>query len=555
VAVRNLYYSNTAYDAEFDMISGSITNNTAGNLGGGIYADGEANTPNKTKVYIGVENCTGEGPKHTSTHTDKTHPVVTANNADIGGGVAVEAGATVTVYCANVNGNSATNDGRGDNVYSAGDALVLHDAATVGETTNHQLVVVSGIFQKAAQAVSVNLHYYQTNLDTTPGNTAQATAGEYFNLPDPSLMWSGNGIFLGWTFNGPTNTASPYVRKPSDYNMTMGTPLQAVDATDGHDDAEDAVHMYAVWAPQSSKITYTGCYIDGTYKSDALVTLESGTYNYNEEQSLFTLPNVEMAGYTFQGWYLYQDEGQNANWGYEKSNMLRLNAGQQLDLGSGHFGDITLIPIYTENEVQISYHVSVPTGGNPSDFGYLTQGGNKINSGYAENVKVVTGKPGAVTAIANYRYIFKGWYADGVLITEDPVLTNAHLRKDAEGQLMSEEYYAVFDYHLDDLVINCAASGFFSGEQNFIYEVWCDDTLVTVVTLRNGESVTVRNLLINKEYTVKMMADWSWRFMGGTAAISKQITLEAGGKSVSFTSNQQRDIWLTHDTFVKTGNG
>ena len=549
IAVRDLVYNSTPYGSTMFVISGSVTDNTAEGMGGGIYASGEMAT-----VCIGVENCAGTGENHTGAYTDKTHPIITGNTADSGGGLGMENGATVTVYCADITDNAAKNAGRGNNVYTDGMRLTLHKA-TVGTGAQPGLVAVNGTVQREDTAADVILKCYRTNAADSPDKTAQISENEVFHLPDAQKYWSVDGyVFIGWTFRGP-DSPPEYVRTAGDY-QSIGSPVQAVDGSDGNT-GDNTVHMYALWAPQTSTITYYGSIVDNVFRAEALATNGSNptSYTFTAGSNAVTLNAPEKAGYTFVGWYVYQNEGQNANWGYEADNMYYFSKDTALELGNSHFGDITLIPCFTENTVTYTYYTVGPQG--VANFGTLLAQDSNVGSGYTYTVKVVSGTPNAVTAEPAHRYKFVGWYTDAACTQQVTAATALEVQK-TDGLYTGGTFYAKFDYYLDDLTITCDTTGFFRDQQHFVYEVWHGSKCVTTVVLKNGESVVIRDLVIGEEYTVKCIETWSWRFISGISEATQTVTLTQGGKTVPFRNTQQRHIWLTHDTygwFGKTGNG
>lgn len=517
--------------------------------------DGGALAINNATAVIGVSGCTGSGNNHSGSYTDKTHPVITGNSAgDTGGAVAVLGNGTVTVHCGTVADNTAANAGRGNNIYSDGAGVILHNA--VGTSGNPGVVAVSGKLQRAALAAAVNLYYYQDNAGTTPGKTAAATENELFHLPDATKYWSKSGYtFMGWTFRGP-NSPPVYVRSASAYKPT-GSVVTAADGTDGNT-GDSTVHMYALWAPNTNAISYRGCVIDGIFREDALADSAGGnptSYSFSAASATAALTAPNKAGYTFLGWYVYQDADQNANWGYELSmtdnrpddSMYFLEAGQALPVGDARFGNITLIPAYRENTVTYTYHMVAP-GSGVAGYGSLAQGGTAIASGYTDTVKVDSGNPHAVTATAAHRYKFVGWYSDAAcqnLVTADATLP---LNK-VDGLYPGGTFYAKFEFYLTDLTISAIPpAGTFRDQQSFIYEVRDSrNRLITVITMESGKSVTVCDLYIGETYTVTEIQSWSWRF-AGTA--SKSLTLDVSGNALTFTPVETEHRWLTHDVLA-----
>lgn len=363
---------------DFTMTSGVMTENKATgdeSNGGGVYVYGG-------NVVIGVENCAGAGTNHTVTPTDKAHPIVEKNEAkDSGGGIALIGEGDITMYCGNVINNGATNPGRGLNVYMETGTFDLYNG-NIGALEDPELVIVGGTLKKynmdGSTAELVTLCYHHCNNDAKHNENdhtgdlavkeAYSTKESYFNLPDGEKYWDAEKgyRFFGWTFYGlKTDAAKAKVRDKDDYQL-LGTPIQSLGTVDGS--AEDgAIHMYALWAPEKSTITYAGIVVDGEYRAETLsATSNPTTYNFEVGSNVVTLEAPVRAGYEFKGWYLYQNEGQNANWGDEfepvytstDKSLSTLNYKEmkkdqflepesdgtyKLEMGTTFFGDITLV--------------------------------------------------------------------------------------------------------------------------------------------------------------------------------------------------------------------
>ncbi len=382
---------------DLTMTSGAITNNRAtgdGSYGGGVYV-------NNGNVVVGVKDCDGTGDNHTVTITNKKHPIVQDNEAkDSGGGIALIGEGNITMYCGKVITNNATNPGRGLNVYMEKGDFNLYKA-DIGATTDPELVIVGGELKNHNKQPEnpdnrVELYYYHCNIKNHIHDTvdlavkvAYATKDSYFNLPDGEKYWDAEEgyRFFGWTFYGPDTDATKLeVRDKKDYKP-LGDPINVLGSIDGSED-DNKIYMYALWAPNVSNITYKGVVIDGIYEEESLsITGNQTTYQFNVGSSFITLNAPEKDGYTFTGWYLYQDEGQNANWGdgYEpvykegqdrtyanldfgamSDQFLAANADgtYQLEAGFTNFGDITLVaafePAFTDLKI-------IKTGWDPKD--------------------------------------------------------------------------------------------------------------------------------------------------------------------------------------------
>ena len=377
---------------DFVMKSGIMTGNEANGstgAGGGAYINGG-------HVVIGVSGCTGsicsddtcteEHPNHSVDPTDKPHPIISNNKAkDSGGGLAVivDGGVgDITMFCGDIVDNDATNRGRGWNVYMEGGLFDYYNG-DVGALEKPELVIVGGTLRNNKLIGTVTLVYHHCNDknhcndETVNAKEATASNGAWFNLPDGEKYWDApEGYrFFGWTFNGPdSDAANQEVHDKTQY-QPLGTPIQAQDTHD--DDADSVIHMYALWAPEESSITYEGIVIDDIYGEEELSeTGNPGTYDFSSGDYTLELNAPEKPGYTFIGWYYYQNPGKNANWGLypdyvdntaeENKNLATLDYSTESQMAfltvdsdgkcrllveATNFGDITLIakfePAYT----------------------------------------------------------------------------------------------------------------------------------------------------------------------------------------------------------------
>lgn len=363
----------------FVMTSGVITKNRTianGSNGGGVYVKGGS-------ITIGVKDCKGEDTNHSVSPLDKPHPIITENKAmDSGGGIALIGDGSIAMYCGKVITNEATNPGRGLNVYMEQGDFHLYNA-DIGAPTDPELVIVGGNLinhnkQPENPENNVILNYYHCNVKTHIHDTldfavktANATKDSYFNLPDGENYWTAEKgyKFFGWTFYGPdTDAAKLEVRDKKDYKP-LGDPINVLGSIDGSED-DNIIHMYALWAPEKSNITYTGVVINGVYESETLnMTGNPVEYHFNVGSNVITLNAPVKDGYTFTGWYLYQNEGQNTNWGdsyepvyaegkahtYENLDFAAMSdqflaVGEDgkynLEAGYTNFGNITLVAAF-----------------------------------------------------------------------------------------------------------------------------------------------------------------------------------------------------------------
>lgn len=372
---------------DFTMTSGSMTENrakgTSGEAGetgygGGVYVNGGS-------ITIGVQACTGNETNHDSTLTEKTHPVVRENYAkDSGGGLAIIGDGSLTMHCGDISDNEATNRGRGENAYME-NGTFTRNAGSVGDVDDPGIVIVGGTLddntENEKKKVNLWYHHCNDNLDTNNHRDdkvtkiADATENAYFNLPDGEKYWTAapGFRFFGWTFYGPNDAnAKKNVRCKEDYKP-LGAPVQSSDIEEvgvpqGTYDGEkdDIMNLYALWAPDVSDITYVGSVVEGIFTEETLSeTGNPDTYNFTVGSNEVTFKAPVKKGYTFTGWYFYQDLDQNANWGYEpvfkadasgesydnldftSSDFKFFEAGADgkvtIDMGDTYFGDVTMI--------------------------------------------------------------------------------------------------------------------------------------------------------------------------------------------------------------------
>lgn len=177
-------------EGDFTMISGSLTNNTAEEYGGGACSSGG-------NITIGVENCTGEGEKHSLDYTALDHPEILNNTSSFGGGMAIDCG-VVNIYCGVIDNNVSDNNGTGMNIFmydgdSSDDKLgeVNFLGGTVGESTNHGIVVIGGSLniEETDETITIVVRYHDNieySLKIWVGSSA---FGSWVNLPYCPQEW------------------------------------------------------------------------------------------------------------------------------------------------------------------------------------------------------------------------------------------------------------------------------------------------------------------------------------------------------------------------------
>ena len=363
--------------ATLKMESGTMSSNEAANDGGAIYAEGGT-------MHIGLQGCSGdtECALHTAKGTGRHHPVVSNNKAgDAGGGIALSDG-SVYFYCGNAKDNQALYQGVGKNVFMDGGEFHLYDGADVGVPRDPDLVIVGGkLHNECVNKEYLYLNYYSQNTETVTEMQGLAEYGEIMNLPDGEYFWEApeGMVFLGWTAQGAAsgNQSNEYVRNKEQYvnsggaieildGTTTGTDQTAVNTNRLFDGTDDKVlHLYALWAPETSSITYVNGLTGETIpNTDA----DPDTYTFSRKSNQIAIQPVKHAGYDLVGWYIYQKGDQNANWNNtltdtsyepvasgEQPFYLELatrNGALSLEAGNTNFGDIVMIanfePAYTD---------------------------------------------------------------------------------------------------------------------------------------------------------------------------------------------------------------
>lgn len=81
----------------------------------------------------------------------------------------------------------------------------------------------------------------------------------------------------------------------------------------------------------------------------------------------------------------------------------------------------------------------------------------------------------------------------------------------------------------------------------FIFTVKHGDEVVAKVTLKAGESVTIKNLTVGETYTVTEDNNWSWRYKDVEA---QEITLEPSGNVVTVTNTLNNNNWLGASSYA-----
>ena len=198
---------------------------------------------------------------------------------------------------------------------------------------------------------------------------------------------------------------------------------------------------------------------------------------------------------------------------------------------------------YKEKEVTINYQVVGPTG-----CGTV--------SPTSETLKVLTGNAQGSTATASSdTYRFVGWYKDEACtqpVDSNWVDKNNKLTpvKADDAAWTDTTYYAKFEYNLTDLTITKKITKNatpYDANDMFIFTVKHGDEVVAKVTLKAGESVTIKNLTVGETYTVTEDTSWSWRYKNVEA---QEIKLEPTDNEVTVKNTLDNNNWLGASSYA-----
>lgn len=197
---------------------------------------------------------------------------------------------------------------------------------------------------------------------------------------------------------------------------------------------------------------------------------------------------------------------------------------------------------YKEKEVTINYEVVGPTG-----CGTV--------SPTSETLKVLSGAAQGSTPTANENFKFVGWYTDAACQTPvDSTWVDANNKikpVKAEGAAWENgtTYYAKFEYNLTTLTITKEGMQDIDAGQSFLFKVkgpnLPPDGLL--IAINGNGSETISGLLVDGEYTVTEVTDWSWRY----TAESKSVTLGASDNVVKIKNEREKQYWLDGDCYAQ----
>ena len=267
-----------------------------------------------------------------------------------------------------------------------------------------------------------------------------------------------------------------------------------------------------------------------SYDTNGGTMTDASKVEYTVNDSIVIAGAPEREGYIFGGWELAEAAG---NW-----KAGNYTAGQSI--GSGKYGNVTLVAQWNEKTAVINYQVVGPEG-----CGSVSR--------TSETVNMVTGTANGSTATAsNNAYKFVGWYSDEAC--ENLVSSDAKFVPKKSGTLWpaSTIYYAKFDWNVADLTITKTGAEAIDKNQSFIFRVTGGGKDMYVTVQGNG-SVTIKGLTVGT-YTVKEVTSWSWRYKPDQG--SKNVEVKGGqANEVTFNNSRTNGSWLSGDSFAINRTG
>lgn len=493
------------------MESGTMSGNTASDDGGAVFATGGT-------IKIGLEACKGEDEAalaacthHTAKGEGRHHPVINGNEAkDCGGGIAIGKNGVVHFYCGEATDNSVLYKGVGKNVFMDGGEFNLYDGATVGAPRDPDLVIVGGKLNNKCEVENyVTLNYYMSNGSMETGMVGLAQYEEVMNLPDGEYFWpeyaeDNNLAFIGWTAQGAAsgNQSNEFVRHKEQY-LNSGSPVQIIDAEPGvqpedmdqtdrntakvfdGDSTDKVMHLYALWAPVTNPITY----VDNISWDVVSGATLPASYTFSRESNVVEVESLPKPGYEVKGWWIYQDESQNANW----SDDADMDYEPDPDGTVGNYSNLNLEGLVYQ-EVDADGTLQLEAGN--ANFGKITLVANYVPA-YAD---LVVSKDGWNTVDENQTFLLR--------IVGTPY-----------AQASQPEAFETID--------------------------------VTVSVKGNG-SVKIEHLPLG-DYEVTELEDWSWRYWNGEEFKSQNVVLNQSEMigEAPFANTRPNIYWLSGDSWCR----
>ena len=214
---------------------------------------------------------------------------------------------------------------------------------------------------------------------------------------------------------------------------------------------------------------------------------------------------------------------------------------------------------FEEDQATINYVAVGPEGlktdGTPND----TVAGS-VDPG-SETLSVISGTAqGSTPTASSATYKFVGWYTDAACTiavtgtdgTMDATTNKFVPLKTGAVWVDGTTYYAKFEYNLTTLTITKRGLTQTTTDD-------CESAIITVtdnvtntvvarVALKNGESVTIDGLTVDRSYTVAEENSWTWRY---ATVASETITIQppATGNDVTVNNSQNNYKWLGGDNY------
>jgi len=501
------------------MESGEMNENTANNDGGAIYATAG-------EILIGLKGCTGgtDLSEHTKLGAGRHHPIIKGNTAaDCGGAISISNKGIVHFYCGEATNNKALYKGVGLNVFIDGGEFHFYPGTNVGEPHDPDLVIIGGTLENhdtGAVPKWITLKYFNKNdSGTSEAYTGMARENEFMNLPEGEYFYGQRAsfAFVGWTpFSPDTTAGKEYVRKIDDYKPS-GTSIKINDTEemeevqntfDGKND--DTMHLYAVWAPIENDINYV----------DSLTNGVSATSKYeidkaNSQTITISASNAtQHPGFDVVGWYLYQNEGQNANWCE-----------------------------FVENKYE-AYEPEYANGA----MNYAKTGSPVKTDGYMKYYKLDTPNADLTLTVPSMTF-------GDITLVADYALAHGDLTIEKDGWEGIDPYQTfIFDVNSTEFT----AEKFISDKKitvNSTLDVYDElDNLeavdLEVMVAENG-SVTITHLPLGT-YTVTEDENWSWRYSVDTEKPNHNpVTVGAGVNSVTVYNKRDNIYWMDGNAWCR----
>lgn len=286
----------------------------------------------------------------------------------------------------------------------------------------------------------------------------------------------------------------------------------------------------ANWVPIQYTITY----------DPAGGSMNSTTQTYTIETNV-TLNIPTRNGYTFNGWKV------NASVGGWQVNTLYPN--NDLNVGAGKHGNVTLTAQWTENNATINYHAG--TNGKVQKAN-----GSAAADVVQEIVLMATGTPVGAIPVANTGYKFDGWYKDAEFTQPvDPswVVDGVITPQKVDGLYESADYYAKFKLALVDITIT--VTGIDTQKEPVIVTLYGDPDENTIADIELDVAFTTSNTVTIKDvpvgmYKVAPKNYWNWRYNGAIEMTKPKVEDGKDSVDIKITDNRAFEV-----TFGAVQNG